>query len=294
MIQYFNRKTKKIEIEKVYGDALVNWGYQTKLGYWVTQYLLTCRWVSVLMGWYQNTRFSLRGLPEFIKNYEIKMDEYEPGPFKSFNDFFIRKFKPGIRVFLEQNDAFSAGAEARYLALENVSKDSRFPVKGIEINLHELVGSDSWGGVFEGGTVIIARLCPVDYHRYHFPTSGTIKASYFVPGEYHSVNPVALAKKPDIIFKNERHVTLIENSEFGLYAMIEVGALGVGKIIQSYTGNQAVRGQEKGYFLFGGSTVVFVLQKNRLKIDADLLENSLRGVETWIPLGDSLGFISKS
>ena len=148
---------------------------------------------------------------------------------------------------------------------------------------------------FEGGTLIVARLCPVDYHRFHFPVSGELVRHYRVSGALHSVNPIAFESAPQVFLKNERQIAILENQAFGTVAMIEVGALGVGKIVQSAYSNRGAlplkfdKGQEKGYFLFGGSTVIWLLEKNKLTLSPDLAQNSAQGLETWIPLGEPLG-----
>jgi phosphatidylserine decarboxylase precursor len=159
------------------------------------------------------------------------MGDYEAQDFQSFNEFFIRKFKTGNRPFNSSNDVFCAGAEARYLAFENITANSRVKVKGIDISISELFGhtkeAHALAQEFDGGTVIIARLCPVDYHRFHFPCSGTVTHQYRVEGLLHSVNPAALSVEPAVFLQNERQVCIMKNDTFGNVAMIEVGALGV-------------------------------------------------------------------
>jgi len=246
------------------------------------------------MGWYQDLPISTRGIPDFIRDYEIPLDDFEPATYKNFNDFFIRKFRSHVRAFVSDPQVFCAGAEARYLALENLKEETRFPVKGIRIRLQELLGSSDHARDFVGGTCVIARLCPVDYHRFHFGAQARALDYQVLHGDFHSVNPTALDVCPDLLFQNERQVTLLDSKTFGKHAMIEVGALGVGKIVQSVgnlTATQALfdKGQEKGYFLFGGSTVIWLFQKDKLRLDSDLLRYSAEGIETWIALGDSLG-----
>jgi phosphatidylserine decarboxylase len=295
MIKYFNRVSKQIEIEKVYGSDFLEWAYESRLGFALTERLFSKKWLSLLMGAYESSSLSKNKIPAFIARYQIPMSEYVNATYSSFNDFFIRQFKPGKRVFVAASSVFCAGAEARYLAFENLTAETTVTVKGISINLKQLIGDEELGEAFEGGTLIIARLCPVDYHRFHFPISGKITRAYRVAGDLHSVNPVALTAKPDVFLINERQVSILENDTFGKVAMIEVGALGVGKIIQSsfsLNGSFPVKfdkGQEKGYFLFGGSTVIWVLQQNRLILSEDLKTQSRNGIETWIPLGDALG-----
>jgi len=299
MIRYYNRVSKQIEVESVYGNDFLEWAYQGRLGFSLTDRIFSKKWLSLLMGAYENSAISKSKIPGFIERYGIEMNDYEKADYSCFNDFFIRRFKPGKRAFAESKNVFCAGAEARYLAFENIRSTSRFRVKGIEIDLARLLGEkngeDSVSSEFDGGTLIIARLCPVDYHRFHFPVSGKIERAYRVAGNLHSVNPLALGAKPDVFLENERQVALLESDVFGKVAMIEVGALGVGKIVQTayrLNGSYPVKfekGQEKGYFLFGGSTVIWVLQRNRLILSEDLAVHSQQGMETWIPLGDPLG-----
>jgi len=135
---------------------------------------------------------------------------------------------------------------------------------------------------------MIARLCPVDYHRFHFPDDCKILDSYRIHGKFHSVNPVALAANGKVFLENERQVTILESDNFGKLAFIEVGAMCVGKIVQTYAAGQAKfkRGAEKGYFLFGGSTVIILGEKDRWIPANDILENSEKGIEVLVPLGD--------
>ena len=301
MIQFHNRVSNRVENEKVYGSQYVDLAYKNTVGYFLTKHVFAKRWLSKIMGAVENSKSSVSKIEPFIERYEIKMEDYEPQEFKSFNEFFIRKFKWGARPFNPSPKVFCAGAEARYLAFVNISANTRVKVKGIDVSISELFGNTkeahSFAQEFEGGTVIIARLCPVDYHRYHFPCSGEVVQQYTVSGLLHSVNPIALAVHPEIFLVNERQVCILKNETFGKVAMIEVGALGVGKIVQSYAernfiGTKFDKGAEKGYFLFGGSTVIWVLKKGAMTLAQDLINNSSNNeviLETWIPLGDTLG-----
>lgn len=294
MIQYYNRVTKKIETEKVYGEEAVAWAYKHRVGFWLTKNMLSKAWVSHVIGAYEDSSFSRKKIKPFIERYDIPMQDFEDQNFKSFNEFFIRKFKTGKRVFNKNAKAFCAGAEARYLAFENLKLTQEFAVKGIKVSLVDLLQDETLAHEFEGGSFILARLCPVDYHRFHFPCDGEIISHWRVPGNLHSVNPVAIEVMPDIFMKNERQVAVFNTPQFGKVVSIEVGALAVGKIVQSGYSTQGpfphkfVKGDEKGYFLFGGSAVIWLVKKGTFSLSSDLLQNSARGIETWIPLGDSL------
>lgn len=187
-----------------------------------------------------------------------------------------------------------AFAEGRYLAWEKTFPDQVFPVKGEFLKADCLLNSMEKANIFFNGPVVIARLAPHDYHRFHFVDSGKICYYYRIRGRLHSVNPIALSTKGDILCTNQRDVTIQETDNFGLIAYIEIGAMTVGKIIQSFhTGNHPsgifpYRGEEKGYFQYGGSTVVLLGQGGRWTPDKEILECTKRRLETFVELGTSI------
>ncbi|MBL7664542.1 MAG: phosphatidylserine decarboxylase [Bacteriovoracaceae bacterium] len=294
-IKYVNRTTGQLGKEKIYGFKAVRWLYQSSLGKFFAAFLVQ-KWLSFLYGLWQNTVFSRRKVAPFIRDFSINMNEFQPGSYaqnkiedsyKSFNEFFIRRFKPGQRNFVS-NGSLPAVAEARYVGYEEINPTISFPVKGKFLTLAQLLRPEDQK-IFNGA-FLIARLCPVDYHRYHYPDDGTVERSYTLSGELHSVNPLALALKPDIFLKNEKRVAILNTKNFGKLAYIEVGAICVGKIVQSHDESKAFqRGDEKGYFLFGGSTVILIGQKGQWCPSLDILKNTKAGIETYIQLGDVIG-----
>ena len=295
MIPYYNRVTQKIENEQVYGGSYLNWAYRNPVGFFLTDHIFSKRWLSRIFGAIEDSSFSRGKINDFVLRYGIRMEDFEETTYSCFNDFFIRKFKPGVRGFSPSERDFCAGAEARYLVFPDLKPRQKFKVKGLEIDLEELLKDAALAHEFEGGSLILARLCPVDYHRFHFPVSGVLTRHYRIAGGLHSVNPVAIEAAPRVFLENERQVAIMEHPKFGTSAMIEVGALGVGKIVQSAYSERTQlplkfeKGLEKGYFLFGGSTVIWLVQKEKIKLSPDLLENSSKGLETWVPLGQKLG-----
>jgi phosphatidylserine decarboxylase len=170
-----------------------------------------------------------------------------------------------------------------------VASDQTFPVKEAHLSAIMVLGSEERARPFLGGPLFIARLCPTDYHRFHFPDDGRILFHARVPGPLHSVNPVALQYKSDILMTNERQVSILETKNFGKLAYVEVGALLVGKIKQTHPQDQEFRrGGEKGYFEFGGSTVLLFGEPGRWKPDADILDQSRNGRETLVRLGERI------
>jgi phosphatidylserine decarboxylase len=288
MIVYWDRQKQKEEQELVYGDAGLNFLYENKLGHFLEESFLSRKLPSTLYGFYQSSGLSTKKIEPFVKAFKIPIEQYEKKNYTSFNDFFIRKFKPGVRKFETSPTKMAAFAEARYLAYEKIDAEQTFPVKGVDLTPEALLGRVDVARAFEGGSLLLARLCPVDYHRFHYPDEGRTWDSYRIHGKYHSVNPVALKSNSEIFFSNERQVTLLDTKHFGRIAYVEVGALLVGKIVQSHLRPDFERGDEKGYFLFGGSTVIVLGEPGAWKPSADLLQKTAEKQETLVLLGESV------
>ena len=288
-ILYWDRRTQKAETEVIYGENFMRWFYETPSGRLATNLVLSRKPFSVMYGALQSSRWSARKVRPFIRDFKIPMEEYIDEDFGSFNDFFIRKFRPGARPFAQSAGEMPAFAEARYLAFESIRPEQVFPVKGQGLAADALLGDPAKAAPFMGGPLLLARLCPVDYHRYHYPDSGRTIESFPVHGIYHSVSPLALAARESIFITNERRVSILETQNFGKLAYIEVGAICVGRIVQSFDESKPFeRGDEKGYFLFGGSTVIVLGEPGRWKPDADLLAQTAQKRETLVRLGDRL------
>jgi phosphatidylserine decarboxylase len=300
-IEYFNRYTKKLEVEKVYGDSATRWLYTSPIASLVRG-LVTHPILSQAYGWTQDSRLSGRKVSKFIENFNIPIELFEKGSlgqedignsYVSFNEFFTRRYRQGIRPFV-LDKLMPAFAEGRYVGYDKVGDDIQFPVKGKNLETSELIGSSSEAKIFSGGPALICRLCPVDYHRYHYPDEGQTLKNFWVHGPLDSVNPIALKAKGDIFLKNQRRVSILETKHFGKLAFIEVGAVCVGKIVQSYDESKNFnRGDEKGYFLFGGSTVVVVGEAGAWKPSADILDNTKKNLETYVQLGDEVAITVK-
>jgi phosphatidylserine decarboxylase len=289
LIKYWNRETGKLEEENVYGSAWVNAIYKTFPGKVLADVALSRKIFSQLYGMFQSTPFSRSKIKPFISDFKIRMEEYEQGPFKSFNDFFIRKFREGQRKFATWEGDFPAFAEGRYFAFDKIDKDQKYFVKGQYLTPESILEVKSVSKQFEGGPILIARLCPTDYHRFHFSDNGRIEKFYTLPGKLHSVNPLALKHRQDIFCINERAVSILETENFGKIAYIEVGAMCVGMIVQSHSPEVPFkRGDEKGYFLFGASTIIVMGESGKWRPDPDLVDQSMKGVETFIKLGEKI------
>jgi phosphatidylserine decarboxylase len=215
------------------------------------------------------------------------MAEFEPARYRSFAEFFDRRFRPGVRKFPSAPEEMGAFAEARYFGWQNVEPDQRFPVKGHSLSAEEILGSADWARPFAGGPVLLVRLAPVDYHHMHYPDDGTTRDHQRLGRRLWTVNWHALQSKPDILFANERNVNILETRNFGRLGFVEVGALSVGRIAQVHPLDSPFRrGEEKAVFRFGGSAIVVLGEAGKWCPSADLLEHTQEHVETLVRLGD--------
>lgn len=297
IVKYFNRYSNSIEIEKVMGGEAMKKIYGTWWGRIIEWILTSNNLFSNIVGEYYKSKFSKKKIKPFISDFNINTKDFRYGSirtkefhdsFKTFDEFFTRDLVTSARTFSVEKKLMPAFAEGRYFATESIHDILKFPVKGSFLRVKDLIPSEEsiW---FEQGPMLIARLCPTDYHRYHYPDDGTTYKSYQRFGRYHSVNPIALKYKPECFIKNERRVSILHTNNFGYLAFIEVGALFVGAIDQVHNENEPFkRGDLKGMFHFGGSTVIVIGEKDRWTPSSDLLEQSYQGLETFVKLGDTV------
>jgi len=287
-IKYVNRETGTIEIEKVAGEAWLKWLYYNPLGELSLQTLVKRKFVSEIYGRLMDTRWSAKKIEPFVKDFNIDLSIARRNRFKTFNDFFIRKLKPSARpVDMDSNVLVSPG-DGKILAYDNIGNQS-FIVKGYRFDVRSFLNNDSLAALYGNGSMILLRLCPTDYHRYHFPLGGTVSPDVKINGSLFSVSPIALRTIPEVFLLNKREYIILANRRFGDVIMSEIGATMVGSIVQTYKGDTVVKGQEKGYFKFGGSSILLLFKKGTLKIDNDLLENTANGLETQVRMGEKIG-----
>ena len=291
-IRYFDRHARVVKTEHIYGERWMRLAYENPIGRLLVWGLIRRAFFSQ---WYghkmRKTESALRILP-FVAKYDVDVDEFAKSPFdyKSFNEFFYRALKPGARPIAEGEKVAVFPADGRHLVFQDVDTAPGFYVKGAKFTMAELFGDASLAEKFAGGAMLISRLCPVDYHRFHFPVAGTPGEPRVINGWLYSVSPIALRRRLSYLVENKRVVTLVESPQFGTVAVIEVGATNVGSIQQSFVPGRAVaKGDEKGLFAFGGSCVITVFQRGRIRFDADVNEQSAQHVETFAKMGERLG-----
>ncbi len=292
MIKIYNRKNKQYDIEQVAGGNLLDTLYTTRRGKLGLELLVKRKLYSALTGFFCDRKISRRTIKGFVDKFSIDINECQDKPedFKSFNDFFARKLKPSARNFDKAQEILLSPGDGRLQAWENIDKEKLLQIKGMTYSLSELLQDKKLAQNYNGGTYMILRLCPVDYHRFHFFDSGKCMETHKIKGEYYSVNPVALKKIPELFCRNKREYSIFKTDNFGDVLYIEVGATSVGSIIQTYTpGERVSRGDEKGFFKFGGSTVLLIFKKDMVKIDEDIIQQTEEGFETRVLAGEAIG-----
>ena len=248
---------------------------------------LVCPAVSRAAGWFLSTRPSKVFIKPFIRSSGIDMSQFEETEYRSYNEFFSRKIRPEARTIRTEPEVLIAPCDSKLTALP-VTKDGRFTLKHTEYTVASLLKDPQLAARYEGGYALIFRLTVDDYHRYCYAADGRKDANVRIPGKLHTVNPIANDFYP-IYKENAREYSILHTAAFGDVLMMEVGALLVGRIVNHHGEAEVKRGQEKGYFQFGGSTVVLLLEKGRVVMDADILENSRNHIETIVKMGEQVG-----
>lgn len=283
-----DRRSGAVFAEKVFGGDTLAFLYG-KHGRWLTDRVLSGHAANRVYGWLKRHPRSKREIAHFVDSLGIDASEAELplDAYGSLDEFFCRKLRPGVRPIDPSPDHLVSPADARVLVVPRLTGQT-LPVKGTNITVAELVDDAALAERYRGGAALIARLAPADYHRFHFPDDGVASAAHEVAGRLHSVHPIALAAGAPSL-QNHRSVTVLESAGFGPLVMVEVGALLVGTIVQTYRPGRVRRGDEKGTFRFGGSTVVLLAAPGRLLLDGDLVSASEAGLETLVRVGERIG-----
>ncbi len=267
-------------------DRLLEFLYGTVLGRGIVS-LLIRPWVSSAAGKVMNSGISRLAIKPFLKKSHLDMTEYEDRSFCSFNDFFTRRIREGRRPVDTDPHHLIAPCDSK-LSVYPITMEARFCVKHTQYTMAQLLKDEDLARRFAGGSFLLFRLTVDDYHRYGYIESGCKGENIHIPGVFHTVNPAAGDRYP-IYKENTREYTLIETPRLGTVLQMEVGATMVGRIVNYHGPGAVERGQEKGRFEFGGSTVIVCLEKDRAVIDEDILRNTERSIETVVKLGEKIG-----
>lgn len=250
---------------------------------------LTSPVVSKAAGVFCNSALSTNLIPTFIKNANIDLTEYEPAFYGSYNEFFTRKIKAEARPIDMTPESLVSPCDSK-LTVYKIDEDSIFDIKGVSYHVDEFLRSRKLAEKYNGGYFCIFRLEVADYHRYMYIDNGRKSKNFHIDGFYHTVNPIAL-EKADIYRENTREFTVLHTENFGKVIHAEVGAMLVGKIKNHHRdkGYAFGRGEEKGMFEFGGSTVVLIFEKDTVEFDKDIMTNTAEGFETVVKMGEKIG-----
>lgn len=247
---------------------------------------LTAPAVSKAAGAFMDSRLSVLLIKRFIKSSGIDTSQYVMKKFRSYNEFFTRRVKRGMRPIDRMPSHFISPCDSK-LTVYKIGKSSVFRIKGSRYRVSDLIQNDFLAKRYEGGYCMIFRLEVDDYHRYCYIDSGTKTENTFINGELHTVNPIAL-EHYNIYKRNCREYTVLHTENFGDVVQVEVGAMMVGRIVNRHGAAEVVRGEEKGKFEFGGSTIVLLVQEDMIRIDDDILRNSAENIETVVKYGEKV------
>ncbi|MBU4269627.1 phosphatidylserine decarboxylase [Candidatus Dependentiae bacterium] len=285
---YYYDVNNKLVIEKTEALSFLNFLYFNKLGQTLRPIFIQ-KFLSKLIGFYQDSFFSKYKIKYFIKKHNINMSEFikTESEYKSFNDFFVRELKQDIRNINKDITKVIAPADSKLFVIDNLSRDTEFFVKNIKFNLNNFLNDFELANRYQDGLMLIFRLSPQDYHRYHFPFDCVVSKEKTISGKLESVNSLVYKSGIQPLYTNERISIKLGSKNFGDVLFIPVGAMFVGKIVNKYFLNKEYKkGELIGYFEFGGSTIVLIFEKNKIKIKERFLINSQNGYETQVKMGD--------
>lgn len=244
-------------------------------------------WISEFAGRFLSSRLSVPLIGPFIQKNGIDMSQFQAVKYDSYNAFFSRKIRPEARPVDMSPDHLIAPCDSKLTAL-SITREGSFALKHTRYTVASLLKNAELAEAYVGGIALVFRLTVDDYHRYCYVADGEKSANVRIPGVLHTVNPVANDYFP-IYKENSREYSILHSGMFGDILMMEVGALLVGKIVNHHEAACVTRGQEKGWFQFGGSTVVLLIPPDKVQIDEDILRNSAENAETVVKMGESIG-----
>ena len=291
-LTHINRATGRLVAEPVYAGGFLRWSYNTALGWFATDLIFSRRFLTRLYGWFHKLPWSRRRIRPFVERYDIDMTESRLAieDFASFNDFFVREIDLARRPVDPDPAACVSPIDGRLVAYQEIDAGRRFKVKRRTFDLARLLGDPSLAKKYDGGSMIVSRIYLPDYHHVHFPDSGTPGEARPIKGKYWAVSPHSRRWSIPFYAENHRVLTRFDSEHFGPIVIVEIGAFTVGSIQQRYSPDTPVaKGGHKGFFELGGSTVVVLFEKGRIRLDNDLCANTDAGLETFVQMGEPIG-----
>ena len=279
----YDRKNGYIE-EIEYLDGLLRFLYNTIIGRIILKNIVIKPWFSQKRGDYYNSEKSKKDILPFIKKNNIDISEWNIADFNSFNEFFRRKKE--IKIDNLERELISI-ADSK-LSVFDISDNLILNIKKSVYNIEDIVNNKEISEKYRNGTCLVFRLGVDDYHRYIYLDNGCIIENYKVSGELHTVR--SISDKYNVFSRNSREISILRTEHLGDVVQIEVGALLVGAI-KNNNKQEFIRGEEKGYFEYGGSTIVLLLEDGKIVIDEDIIEQSKQGIETKVSIGEKIGVV---
>lgn len=288
-IQFINRATKELVTERPPGEDILRFLYGNPVGEALVLPIAKRKFISDWYGKKMDSPSSVSRIEPFVSSLNIDMSESEKqiDEFTSFNDFFYRKLKPGARKIEE---GLVSPGDGKLLVFEKASEVNSFFVKGERFTLEQFLEDEKLAEEYQDAAMAILRLAPNDYHRYHFPYPGIPSPCHEIGRDYYSVSPISLEKKFTKVFtKNKREICRLKTAGKGEMLIIPVGATMVGSLNSTFTPDSPVqKGEEMGYFAFGGSTIVLLFDSGKFTFDQDLIENTRNHFETAVRMGEKI------
>lgn len=289
-IRIYNRETKKVEDERVLGRKAFDFFYSTTLGFGLLECLNRWKWTSRIYGYSQRLRGAGK-IARFVEFYRIDVSELERpvASYQSFGEFFTRKLKASARPIDMAPDVLISPADSRMLAYR-IEEELVVPVKGKEFSIMDLIAPPERAAPYLNGWCLFFRLAPGDYHRFCYVDHCVQSPIGSTEGVYRSVSPFSLARMKPVFTENHRQDCTLATESFGEIIHVDVGALFVGRIVQHHReGGSFAKGEEKGYFEFGASTIILLFRPDLVEIDSDILHFSSEGIETLVRYGQRIG-----
>ena len=266
-------------------NKALNFFYGTFIGRLFIKIVIS-KWVTNLIGCYMNSKLSARRINKFIEKNDINKHEYENKKYKSYNDFFTRKVIESKRPICANKDALISPCDSKLL-MYKINKDLTLKIKDSYYSIDTLIDKKILKE-YNDGVALVFRLSTDNYHRYCYIDSGNKSKNYYIKGVFHTVQPISL-KHYNFFKTNSREYTILNTNNFGKVIDIDIGALGVGRIKNHHQEYTFFKGEEKGYFEFGGSTIVLLFKKDTIILDDDIVNNSKEHIETIVKYGEKIG-----
>ena len=285
-VRIYDRINKNIYLEKQFRNQELIFLYNSFIGRIMLNLIIKQRWFSKIYSLTNKRKKSISKIEPFIKEYDIDMSDFEPCEYQSFNDFFIRKTALDKRIVSTQTNALIAVSDAK-LSAYSINEELSLEIKGNSYTIDSLLKDEMLSHEFKNGTCLVFRLTVDDYHRYCFPDDGKIVGQKEIFGCLHTVGPIS-AQEYKVFCENHRKYAILETQNFGKIIQMEIGALLVGKIVNNEITNFR-KGMEKGYFEFGGSTIILLFKEGTVKIDEDIIKHSSENIETRVRFGEKIG-----